>query len=238
VHDLRLKAREHVTEWIGQMTAKLDGKNVRARCPDCGGAVTTFEHKKDHNHAHGAITNAEKGSANNSPYEHVHYNLLRCAGCGRGALSRTSHTNPEHLLDFYPHSIEQLDIPAAVPDDLRKELREAELCASVRAWRGAAALLRSTLEKTLEASGYDNKVGSLQKRIDAAVTDGVITETRGKRAHDEVRVLGNDVLHDAWRPITDVEYDLAHRYAQRILEDLYDDRPAVEKILRAKKRIP
>ena len=28
------------------MTAVLDGDNVRARCPDCDGALTTFESRK------------------------------------------------------------------------------------------------------------------------------------------------------------------------------------------------
>jgi hypothetical protein len=38
--------------------------------------------------------------------------------------------------------------------------------------------------------------------------------------------------------VTDDEVQRAHRYAQRILEDFYDDRPTVEAILTAKKRLP
>ncbi len=41
------------------------------------------------------------------------------------------------------------------------------------------------------------------------------------------------LLHDGWREVTEEEYDKAHRYAQRILEDLCDDRPSVETILKA-----
>jgi hypothetical protein len=48
--------------------------------------------------------------------------------------------------------------------------------------------------------------------------------------------LGNDVPHDDWREITKDEFDDAHHYSQRILEDLYDDRVTVEKILKAKGR--
>ena len=33
------------------------------------------------------------------------------------------------------------------------------------------------------------------------------------------------------------EVDAAHQYTQRILEDFYDDRPGIEAILVAKKRI-
>ena len=78
----------------------------------------------------------------------------------------------------------------------------------------------------------------MAERIDKAAADGVITAARSKRAHDDVRVLGNDVLHDDWRVVTEEEVELSHRYVQRILEDLYDDRASVEDILREKKRLP
>jgi len=99
----------------------------------------------------------------------------------------------------------------------------------------ASALLRSTLEKTLRANGYVK--GNLASRIDEAANDGILTEARRKRAHDEVRVLGNDVLHDEWKEILSEDVDAAHHYVQRILEDFYDDRSSVEKILMDKKRI-
>jgi hypothetical protein len=116
-----------------------------------------------------------------------------------------------------------------------KEYREAELCASVEAWRAASVMLRSTLEKTLKANGYAK--GTLEAKIDEAVSDGVITAARSQKAHDEIRVLGNEVVHDEWRQVTEDEVQAALHYAQRVLEDLYDDRSTVEKILREKKRI-
>jgi len=48
--------------------------------------------------------------------------------------------------------------------------------------------------------------------------------------------LGNDVLHEDWREVTEDEYNDAHKYAQRILEDFYDHRPTVEAQLGALKR--
>jgi hypothetical protein len=48
--------------------------------------------------------------------------------------------------------------------------------------------------------------------------------------------LGNDVLHEDWREVTFDEYEEAHKYAQRILEDFYDDRATVEGRLTAKGR--
>jgi Domain of unknown function (DUF4145) len=140
------------------------------------------------------------------------------------------------MIDFFPRSLDTLELPPDVPDDLSSECRESELAASVGAWRAASAMLRSTLEKTLKHNGY--LTGSLASKIDKAASDGVITAARSKRAHEEIRVLGNDILHDAWRNVTEEEYDLAHRYSQRILEDLYDDRPSVVALLTEKKRFP
>jgi hypothetical protein len=126
-------------------------------------------------------------------------------------------------------------LPAAVPEGVVKEYREAELCASVEAWRAASALLRSTLEKALKANGYTS--GSLRDKIDKASDDGVITSARRQKAHDDIRVLGNEVVHDDWRPVDEAEVEAALHYAQRILEDLYDDRAAVEAVLKSKNRL-
>ena len=104
--------------------------------------------------------------------------------------------------------------------------------------RGALALLRSALEKTLTANGYDDGRGdNLFKRIDRAAEDGVITSARQKRAHDQIRTLGNDVLHEDWREVEPAEVLSAHHYTQRLIEDFYDDRESVEAILRDKNRI-
>ena len=134
-----------------------------------------------------------------------------------------------------PRTVDSLSLPSAVPDGINREFREAEVCGSVEAWRGGSALLRSTLEKTLRANGYEK--GNLTERIDQAAADGAITAARSKRAHDDIRVLGNDILHDDWRAVTENEFDQAHHYAQRILEDFYDDRPSVEALLIAKGRL-
>ena len=150
------------------------------------------------------------------------------------------------LEDFIPHAIEKAGLPADVPEDIVREFREAELDAAHFAYRSASAMLRSTLEKTLTKNGYDDgvvtddqgqpvldKQGNSKKsnaliwRIDAAASDKIITETRQKRAHENIRVLGNDVLHDIWREVTEDEFNDARKYTQRILEDFYDDRPTV-----------
>ena len=67
--------------------------------------------------------------------------------------------------------------------------------------------------------------------IEEAAEDNMITQPRKKRAHEEIRVLGNDILHDEWQPVDEASADLARRYTQRVLEDFYDDRETVEAML-------
>jgi len=220
------------------MKPRYKNGNVISRCPDCNGAVTTFECKNSSQGEFGTVIVDKQHSYDGQQYSRIIYKLMRCAGCGRGGLAKI-HDNGR-ILDgelewFIPYSIESATLPDGVPNGIIKEFREAELCASHSAWRAASGLFRSTLEKVLKANGYV-KV-SLALRIDEAATDGVITEARKKRAHEDIRVLGNDVLHDEWREVNPEEVFASHKYVQRIIEDLYDDRETVESVLIEKGRI-
>jgi hypothetical protein len=215
------------------------GKNysVSAYCPNCQ-VLTSFDQK------HAAVIGGGY-VYNGKTYQRVLYVFSQCARCGRGGLATVpddGNAETAVLENFFPISIDAAPLPHAVPADIQTEFREAERCASFGANRAASALFRSVLEKTLKANGYarsnDPSLKDLQKRIDAAAADGVITDARRKRAHDDIRSLGNNVLHDDWREVTDDEVENSHRYTQRILEDLYDDRPTVEALLVAKNKLP
>lgn len=218
------------------MKPEYINSNVRAHCPDCDGAITTFEFK-DSNEFGSVIVDGQHIYKYNH-YNRIIYKLLRCAGCGRAGLAKI-HCNGDvsegKMESFYPTTIETATIPEGITENISADFREAELCASAGAWRSASAMLRSTLEKILKVNGYDK--GKLIDRIDSVASDGIITESRRKKAHEDIRVLGNDVLHDDWREVTREEFENAHHYTQRIFEDLYDDRPEVEKILKEKNRL-
>jgi hypothetical protein len=220
------------------MCANFVNGNVAAACDGCDGAISTFEYRNA-NGEFGQHSIERAHGFQGHQYARVVYRLLRCAGCGKGGLAKV-HVARDYLQgkleSFYPVAIEHAALPPGMPDGIVAEMREAELCASSGAWRGASGLLRSTLEKLLRANGYEK--GTLAARIDQAAADHVITEARRRRAHEDVRVLGNDVLHDEWREVTPEEVDVAHHYVQRIAEDLYDDRASVEALLRAAGRIP
>jgi hypothetical protein len=213
--------------------------NVRAPCPDCDGTVTTFEMRSGGSTEYGSVSKPGELVVDGVTYQRTIYQLLRCASCGRGGVATivdVGSVTEGTLIDFYPLPRTTAKLPDGVPDDVAAEYREAEKCASVAAWRGGSALLRSALEKTLAKNGYVK--GVLRARIDEAAADGVITAARQRRAHDDVRSLGNDILHDDWRAVDATEYDAAHHYVLRILEDFYDHREEVEAVLKAKGRVP
>jgi hypothetical protein len=214
--------------------------SVRALCPDCG-TVTTFEYKEN-------TTDFGTIAPVNAPgRSRCWYKLLRCAGCGRGGMATITTPNGQQavvgqLEEFLPNAIDRLAVPVSVPDGITAEFREAEDCASVGAWRGGASLLRSVLDKVLADNGYlsvdeKSKRHTIESRINDAARDGAITEARKVRAHTDIRAVANDILHGEWRVVTQDEFDTAHRYVQRILEDFYDDRPSVESVLRKAGRL-
>jgi hypothetical protein len=211
--------------------------SVRAQCPGCGGAISIFDYTKSGGEF-GLVLIDKPHYYAARDFARIVWRLVRCSGCGCAGLAKF-HDNGNGasaiLESFHPRAVSIAPIPASVPDGVQREFREAELCASVEAWRGASALLRSTLEKALKANGYSK--GSLQQKIDDAASDGVITAARKQKAHDDIRVLGNEVVHDDWREVDEGEVVSAIHYAQRVLEDLYDDRPSVEAVLKAKGRL-
>jgi len=220
------------------MTATLSTTDysVSAFCPTCQ-VLTSFSPKDtmvvDRPHLFEGRT-----------FPRVLYVFGICTRCRRGGLATVpdgGSIQTARLESFVPISVDHAPLPSGVPTDIVAEFQEAERCLAFGAPRAASALFRSVLEKALLANGYtrsnDSSLRDLQKRIDAAASDGVITDARRKKAHEEVRCLGNDVLHDDWRPVTDDEVKDSRRYTQRVLEDFYDDRPTVEAILVAKKRI-
>ena len=185
------------------------------------------------------VINGPHTTPEGDPYSRAVFQLLKCGGCGRGGLATVYCGNEVHngqLVDFYPFSPATAELPESTPDEIVAEFREAELCAAVEANRSASAMFRSALEKTLKANGY--RTGNLKSRIDHAAADGLITASRRTRVHEDIRTLGNDVLHDEWHPVDDSAVALARRFTQRTIEDFYDDRPTAEKILREKGRLP
>ena len=217
--------------------------NIRARCLGCDGGKSIFLYTEE-----GVVICRESyGHGRYREEVDVQYRLFSCAGCGMGALAKIKMTGVRadyptdigELLWFTPEAKERLTLPRNVPEGIRNEFREAEMCMEAGCFRAAAAMFRSVLDKVFRANGYKTgKEKNLYQQIDAAAADGVITEARRRRAHEEVRVLGNDVLHDEWHEIPEDDVRPAHHYTQRILEDFYDDRESILTLLRGAGRTP
>lgn len=217
--------------------------SIVAHCPGCMGGRSTFEWRVAGKEI-GVITQAVDdrywGRCN------IDYRLFKCAGCGMGALGIVVYTrnnpypgNPTRLIGFYSETKQSVALPTETPEGIAAEFREAEKCLDNDCFRAAAGLFRSVLDKTMRANGYKTKKeNDLYKQIEAAADEGVITQARKKRAHDEIRVLGNDVLHDEWHAIEEEDVQASRHYCQRILEDFYDDRESVLVLLRAANRTP
>jgi hypothetical protein len=111
------------------MSPKFYEGNVRANCPDCGGAVTSFEYTVGGQELGTVVRGMGHGRK-------LVYHLLKCAGCSRGGLavvrieSNISYPNGQ-LIEFYPRTIDSLNTPPEVPPGIQSEFKEAELCASV-----------------------------------------------------------------------------------------------------------
>jgi hypothetical protein len=213
--------------------------NIRADCPDCG-VPCTFEFRAPSGSGEfGTVMINKPHRFKDDHYDKIFHKLFRCTVCHRPGVA-TIHVQNDYqkgaLESFWPLSVPFAKIPNNIPEQIEKELREAESCMSVGAWRGAAALLRSTLEKLLIKNGYENE-RNLYNKIEAAGADGIITSARRQKAQDLIRTLGNDVLHEEWREVSREEVEDAHHYVARIREDLYDDRNTVESVLTGKGRV-
>ena len=217
--------------------------SIVSHCPGCRGGKSTFEWR-DNDGQFGAHERRVEDQFWGDCVES--YRLFKCAGCGMGAFGVIRMGGGgqypgsyNRLLRFFPESKQRLLIPNSVPKGIVTEFREAETCFENQCIRAAAGLIRSVLDKTLRANGYKTKQESnLYKQIEAAAEDGVITQARKRRAQDEIRVLGNDVLHDDWHEIPEEDVKAAKHYCQRILEDFYDDRVSVLELLREAERVP
>jgi hypothetical protein len=221
-----------------EMTPEFSRGNVKAICLACSVPVT-FEYKDSAAGEFGTvILHQQRVGPDHRTFARVIHKLLRCAVCSSPGvatvLANQYYEQESVMLSFWPTFVVPPPLPSGVPEGVEEEFEEAVRCMSAEAWRGAAGLIRSALEKVLKANGYDER--DLFKKIEAAGADGLITSSRRQRAQDLVRTLGNDVLHDEWRPVSSEEVDDALHYVGRVIDDFYDDRPTVESVLSVKGR--
>jgi hypothetical protein len=223
------------------------GLRVIAACQGCRGKERTFtpislgdgEFRHDY-----SILMAFDGRGNPEPWQCIEV-LVTCGVCTQWSLARfIQHRgsrrigDPQFPIDYEAHEIAPAGVPQAefpneTPAKVVSLLRESEVCLAHGALRGAAALLRATLETLLIANGYEER--NLLQKIDAAANDQILTVQLKKRAHS-LRVLANDSLHEAAQ-VARTDVVNGYEFAQRIVEAFYFTRQEVVEALKAVERI-
>lgn len=151
------------------------GQNlILSRCPHC--AVANPNLSKSHNLETTDFINQIKKT----------WVIYTCATCG-GLVSAWAPAYGKEATAYFPHSESPKD---DIPDRPRAFLHQA--MESLHAPAGAVMLAGSAVDSMLKLKGYTD--GSLYKRIESAVTDGLITSEMAKWAH-EVRLDANDQRH-------------------------------------------
>ena len=139
------------------MMPELRGSNVVAWCSRCNSRSTFVS--ENNGTQYGALPWIARNYLGTNDF--VLYRLHRCSGCDRGGVAEIhNQQQPQplmsqgaRLVQFFPTSIETTALPPGTPEGIVAEFKEAERCANAGAWRGATAMLRSALEKTLKANG-------------------------------------------------------------------------------------
>lgn len=230
---------------------KVDG-GYRAYCPTCK-TLTLFRSTDNRGNGYSSFSRdlkdpvKKKINDQDAIYNRVISTSCECTGCRRGGMAESYHSskNQSELIDFYPYELKHKELPESLPREIRKEFKEAEICYGHKAYRASSAMARSTLEKVLKLSGYedvDDNTGydrmGLKKKIEEATSDHILTKAREKQVHDDIKVLGDEVVHRPWREISKEEVESSLKYVLWIIHDLYDDRSTVEAELQRLGRLP
>ena len=113
------------------------------------------------------------------------------ASCHRTLGAVVKYGDTASVLDYWPKLVGGKNFPD-VPELIAATANEAHECASIGAFRGAAALARAVVESLAKEKGISK--GMLNKKIEQLEKDGVITRDM-REAADEIRFAGNEVAH-------------------------------------------
>lgn len=159
----------------------------------------------------------------------------RCDGCGRLSVvswdmeeypddrmrrifSRTIEPESYETQHWYPVPGSQRSFED-VPDEIASAAREAWLCHSAGAERGAVALARAVVESTAKAKGFES--GTLEKKIVDLAETGLIRPAVAEQAH-EVRHIGNGAAQgDLGSPVTAEEAEECLNLMGEVLNEVW-----------------
>lgn len=190
------------------------------KCPvstrEISNMAATFQHDCPHCRTRSCLFTATACSTNERYTDKIYVDaIFRCANCGSQIFVSysTTHANYENV-HFIPGAIyldplvkirgvlpqvNPVDVPEHIPDRVAELFKEAEDNRADKRLESASASYRKALELALKVHTPDVEAFKLEKRIDKLFSQGKITESLKDWAHD-VRLIGNDGLHDLEKP--------------------------------------
>lgn len=124
------------------------------------------------------------------PSQGIMYEIVECNSCDFFLLAKINR-NSGQIIEVHPKALPK-SIDERIPQLIADDLREAFLCHSVNAYRGAAVLARRAVQTICKDKGTTKK--ELRDQIDELFTKGFVTKDLKDWAH-EVRYVGNDAAH-------------------------------------------
>lgn len=220
------------------MNPKVSNNNVTAYCDVCK-ANSNFLYKDSNGKIFGSFDSENSNlldSRVDSRYGRIEYILVSCSSCKRGGLVELHyHGGGYSFISFFPSPTGHTDLPKKTPSDIQAEFKSSENCVSIDEYRPAAAMLRSTLEKTLKKHGYEE--WGLSDNLKNLSSDNILPRWLVKQNSEIVKILGDEILHGDWREVTTEEYRKAHHYVERLIESFYDDHASVIEDLQQRGRL-
>jgi hypothetical protein len=136
------------------------------------------------------------------------YGIIVCQGCARLFVAKKEDSG---WLAVYP--IQHKPVAEEIPEPIRSEFEEANLCFAIRAYKACISMCMTALE----AAWKDKKVSSLKELKD----NGNISENLFERA-DQVRRWANVVKHQLIHEVvTREEAEQLISYLEQILDAVY-----------------
>ena len=116
--------------------------------------------------------------------------IAECNGCDFFVMV-TRNRNNNQIITISPNPLPK-SVDQRIPEDIADDFREALLCLSVGANRGASVLARRAVQSICKNKGATKR--DLKDQVDELFTKNIITEDLKNWAH-EVRYVGNDAAH-------------------------------------------
>lgn len=143
-------------------------------------------------------------------------NLRNVAGRKVASYNRDKHDFPfgdDRVLSIFPQVAGE--VPSDCPPAVERFYLQGLMNLASENWDAAGAMFRKTLDVATKIIAPDKRNENLYNRINALVSDGLLTRSMGDWSH-ELRLDGNDAVHDE-EPETSDDAHVMQKFAEAFL---------------------